>query len=518
MLLGPQWPPFALVPESYTTAAARELADFAVMYGQPPDEWQANTLEIGCGERQDGTWAAQEVAVLTQRQNGKGGVFEPRGLGGLFLLGERRIIYTAHNIDTAKMAFGRCVDLVDGCDDLRRRVKRVNKTNSEEAIELLDGAELQFRTRGRVAGKGRGFSCDCLFLDEALYLRQEALDALMPTMLARPNPQIWYLSTPPEDGEAALMTIRDDGLAGVPNMAMALWCNEPGADLTDERVLAYANPAWGIRLNQQVMEVLRRRLGDEGFARECGGIWPRRGVAEWLVIPEAAWEAAEARGSQLVGRPAYGVYVPPDRSCAAIATSGVSSVGGRHIEVTGDADQVLDYRPGTRWVVGRLQELERHRPTVLVVDDKALADEAEAAGLTVHRASVGDVVTGCQLLFDGIAGADVAARDVHHIGQPELTDAAAGAVKRDVGGSWAWARRDLSVEVAPIAAGSLALFGHCTPRVWRRDRTPAAAFVDVAARPQARPSRRLAAAVVEDVAAARLREQIERDLAVRSRR
>lgn len=516
MLLGPQWPPFALVPDSYTAAAARELHDFAVMLGQPPDEWQDNVLEIGCGEQQDGTWAAQEVALLVQRQNGKGGVFEPRALGGLFLFGERLIIYTAHLVETAQMAFGRCVDLVDGCDDLRRRVKRVNRISTQESIELLDGAELQFRTRGLGTGKGRGFSCDTLFLDEALYLRQESVDALMPTMLARPNPQIWYLSTPPEDGDAALMKIRDDGLAGVPGMAMALWCNQRGADLTDERVLAFANPAWGIRLNRQVMAVLRRRLGPEGFARECGGIWPRKGAAEWQVIPEDAWEAAEEPGSQLVGRPAYGVYVPPDRSWSAIATSGVSSVGGRHIEVTGDADQVLDYRPGTRWVVGRLQELERHRPTVLVIDDKALADEAEAAGLTVHRASVGDVVTGCQLLFDGVAGADVAARDVHHIGQPDLTDAAAGAVKRDVGGSWAWARRDLEVEVAPLAAGSLALFGHCTPRVWRRDRAPAAAFVDVAARPQARPGRRLAAAVVEDVTAVRLREQLERDLAVRS--
>ena len=65
--------------------------------------------------------------------------------------------------------------------------------------------------------------------------------------------------------------------------------------------------------------------------------------------------------------------------------------------------------------------------------------------------------------------------DLH--GQKELTDAVAGAVKRDVGGSWAWARRDLAVEVATLAAVSLALFGHSTPRVHRPSRRiPMAAF------------------------------------------
>jgi hypothetical protein len=56
---------------------------------------------------------------------------------------------------------------------------------------------------------------------------------------------------------------------------------------------------------------------------------------------------------------------------------------------------------------------------------------------------------------------------VFHIGQKELTDAVAGAIKRDVGTSWAWARRDLAVDVTTLAAVSLALFGHSTPRVHR---------------------------------------------------
>lgn len=469
-LLGPQWPPFALVPEAHTTAAAEELIEFGAMYGQPADEWQGNTLRIGCGERADGTWAAQEVALLVQRQNGKGGVFETRGLGGLYLFGEQLIIYTAHVVDTAKMAFGRVVDLVTNYDDLRRRVKRVNRVNSEEGIELLGGAEMQFRTRGRSAGKGRGFSADTLFLDEALYLSQVGLDALMPTMLARPNPQIWYMSTPPEAHDVALTRIRDDGLAGVPGMAMAMWRNPPGADLTDPQVLAYANPAWGIRLNTKVMQVLRRRLGEEGFARECGGIWPEPVTEEdtrWQVIGEAEWAARCDPRSQMTGRAAMGVYVPPDRSYSAIAAAGARVQGGRMVELTGNPAIGWDHRPGTKWIVPRLKQLEAHDPLAVVIDDKAIADEAEAAGLVVHRASVGDVVTGCQLVYDGIAGADEAGRDVWHLGQVPMTEAVADATKRPVGNSWAWQRNDPTADVAPIAAGSLALAGLSTPRMHR---------------------------------------------------
>jgi hypothetical protein len=527
-VLGPQWPPFALVPESHTTETARELAEFSAMYGQPNDPWQTNVLEIGCGETVEGNWAAQEVLLATQRQNGKGGVVESRGLGGLYLLGERLIYYTAHNIDTAKMTFDRCVELVTGFDDLRRRVKRVNETNSQEAIELVGGAEFRFRTRGRgrskvkptedaqSGGKGRGFSCDCLFLDEALYLQQDALDALGPTMLARPNPQIWYLSTPPVTAAAALMKIRDDGLAGVPGMAMAMWANPHGADLSDERVLAFGNPAWGIRLNLQVMAMLRRRLGDEGFARECGGIWPEPDLDNaWRVIPKAAWEAQCDPRSQLNGRPAYGVWVPPDRSMSAIGAAGARLGGGRHMEITGNDEIGDDYRPGTAWVVPRLKQLERHEPLVVVIDDEALAKEAAAAGLAVHRADVRDMVTGCQLLYDGVAGPDVEARDLFHRGQKVADDAIKGAEKRNVGGSWAFARSGLDWDVTAAASMALALAGAATPRLWRVERRPGAAFVASVPHRASGPRQMPAAPEYEDVTQQRLREQLERDLARR---
>lgn len=465
---------------TYAFSSGPDVADLSEAAGLVLDPWQRFVLEHGLGERPDGKWAAREVACFVPRQNGKGAIIEARVLAGLFLFGERRILWSAHEYKTAQEGFLRIRELIQNAPDFDRLVKRYWEGSGEQGIELTTGQRLKFIARSK--GSGRGFSGDLVILDEAQELTLLMMKALLPTLSARPNPQVWYFGTPPEDDAAWIYGVRKDGEAGKARLAYFDW-GLGEIDLTvplKERLRSYAdmnlayqtNPALGAdrpsALTEEFCEDELSRL-KEGYAPERLGMWlPYAGDEStgWQVISQAAWEAGLDADSAIESRPAYGVYVPPDRSYAAIGAAGTAA-GGRHIEITGNDAVGLDYRPGTKWVVARLKELERHEPSALVIDDKALAEEAEKAGLTVHRANVTDVVTGCQALYDGIAGPDVAARDIVHIGQAELTDAVRGAVKRDVGGSWAWARRDLAVDVTPLAAASLALFGHSTPRVHR---------------------------------------------------
>lgn len=475
VLLGDQRPRLELVPESYSSAAS-EAIDLGASVGLRLDPWQKHVLHGGLGERLDGLWAAFLVTLITQRQNGKGGVTEPLELAGLFLWGERKIVHSAHRLDTSMAAFVRVRNLVDGSDDLTRRVKRITSSDGEAFIELMTGARLEFRTRGNTGG--RGLTGDRLILDEALELTGEQMAALLPILLAIPNAQVWATSTVPKFSDHYLCGVRRRARQGEARRAYFEWGAERGAKLDDPRALAAANPALGIRISLERLADLRSELGDELFARECMGIWPEDDDDLWRVIPKVAWFGQRDPAATIVGRPAYGVLVPPDRSYSAIVSAGARATGGRLVEVTGNPDIGWDHRPGTRWIVPRLLELERHDPSVLVIDDKAIADEAEQAGLVVHRASAGDVVTGCQLLYDGIAGEDVRARDVWHLDQQPLTDAARGASKRKIGNSWAWDRSDPTVDVSTLGGGSLALFGHSTPRVHRpARRKPFAAFV-----------------------------------------
>jgi hypothetical protein len=97
-------------------------------------------LRHSLGERPDGKWAAFEVGLNVPRQNGKGSILEARELAGLFLLGERLIIHSAHEFATSLEAFQRLLALIEGTPDLSRRVKRVSRAHGEEGIELTNGS------------------------------------------------------------------------------------------------------------------------------------------------------------------------------------------------------------------------------------------------------------------------------------------------------------------------------------------------------------------------------------------
>jgi phage terminase large subunit-like protein len=184
-LLGAQRPQICHVPE-FVSSTGEEAVELAAMAGLEMDEWQRFVLLNGLGERPDAKWASFEVGVEVARQNGKGGILEARELAGLFLLDERLIIHSAHEFATASEALERMDQILEGCPDLSRRVRTVKRSHGEEGVYLKTGQRLRYKTRTK--GGGRGFSADCVILDEAMVIAQQFLSALLFTLSARPNP------------------------------------------------------------------------------------------------------------------------------------------------------------------------------------------------------------------------------------------------------------------------------------------------------------------------------------------
>jgi len=477
-LLGSREPTFAWAPPAHSNAA-QEAIELMRDLGRPGDPWQCDVLHLWCGERSDGTWAAFECFVWVQRQNGKGWILEARELAGLFIWGERSIIHTAHRAATVQAHWRRVLELVEGSDDLMRRVRRISRKDGEEGIELKTGARLDFRVRSG-GGGGRGLTGEVVVLDEALYLKAADLEALGPTMMAVPNAQIIYASTAPEKPAPGaprphIVDVRSRAHRREPRIAGAEWTNPHGTNVNDEAARARVNPAYGRRITPERMEDMRKLLGEEGFARECLGIWYSDGGLKWTVIPEAAWLAAEDPEAVISGPLVLGVAAQqPERSMVSIVACGRDRWGRRVVERTGrrvrQPDGTVvdrpDYRPGTRWVVPRLRELvRRHHPLVIVIDDRQLADEAEEAGLPVYRSTVGDMVSACGMFRAAVADPDPTKRDLVHLGQEDLTTAVAGAGTRDLAGLWAWDRRDPATDVTSLVAASLAVWGLSTPRI-----------------------------------------------------
>lgn len=465
-LLGAQRPRIVSVP-AYVTSSGPYAVDLAARIGQPSDDWQAYVLVEGLGEDVGGKWAATEVVVIVSRQNGKGAIVERRIVAGLSLFDEELIIYSAHQFRTTQEMFRRTLNMVQASPDLNARVTRAVRSTNELGIEFRGGQRVRFLARS--VGAGRGFSADCIILDEAYNLDTRHMDAIVPTVLARPNPQIWYLSSGGMLASVQLGRLRRRGLARDPSLAFFEWSarakilgDDTDDDFSDPEVWAKANPGLGTRLSLATLGLMYR-TDPSGFPRECLGVGeypPDDDEAGWEVISERAWLSCADTSPgifdpdiELAGPVAMSLDVTPDRSWTSIGAVGCRLDGRLHV-------QVIDHRPGTEWAPERAAELGRRwGPCVFAVDKSgpaaSLIPALIRAGVTVTTLSTGDVVAGCGHFVDLVA-----ADKVRHLGQRELNAAVKGARKRDVGDkAWAWARRGVDVVISPLVAVGQAAYG-----------------------------------------------------------
>jgi phage terminase large subunit-like protein len=427
--------------------------ELAASAGLVLDDWQAFVLESALRERRVGDelrWSAFEVGLIVSRQNGKGSILEARELAGLFLFGEQLILHSAHEFKTAQEAFRRVLSLVENTDDLRKRVLRVRTSHGEEGIELKSGQRLRFIARSN--NSGRGFTGDTVILDEAYELSAASVGALLPTLSARPNPQIWYTSSAGKRTSSQLIAVRDRGRVGADaGLAYFEWSAAPEADPLDPDAWASANPALGIRIDSEFVGLERSALPDLEFRRERLGVWDDESAGADWVIPLESWEACADPDSEIVDPVVFAVDVSLDRSHASIAAAGRRADGMLGVEV-------VDYRRGTSWLGRRLVELvQRHGALAIGLDpggpSGSLVPELEAAvDVPVVTFSSRDVAQSCGALYDSVVSGDI-----RHRAQPELNLAVSTAIKRPLGDAWAWARKGVASEVTTLISATLAL-------------------------------------------------------------
>ncbi|MFF9625437.1 terminase [Streptomyces griseosporeus] len=479
-LRGAQRPRLFTAPPRFLSSAGQEAVELAAHAGLELMPWQQHVLDVGLREREDGQWAAFEAAVNVPRQNGKGGIIEARELAGLYLLGERLIIHSAHEFKTSRVAFQRIQSLILGCPDLRKRVKRVLNNTTETSITLTSGQQLQFIARS--GGSGRGWTGDCNILDEAMILGDDAMGALMPTMSAVENPQLWYMGSAGIGHQSVqLARLRRRALAALesgtpdPSLAYFEWSMDPHLDecppgctehdnADDPATWAKANPSLGYLITPEFVRNERASLGSSGiFERERLGVgdYPSDEADTWQVIAEDAWRAlavgevaavAEARSA---GPVALSIDMTPERSHAAISAA-FPYQGGVHVTV-------VDHRPGTGWIVERAKELHaKYSPRCWVVDPASpaasliaeLEDEETGLGVEVVKPKAREMAAACGQFYDAVT-----TQALTHFDDAPLASALAGAQKRPLGDAWAWARRIVSVDISPLVAATLAKWG-----------------------------------------------------------
>lgn len=477
------------------TTLGPEAAQFAERLRVPPDAWQCDGLDLMLGLRHDGKWACHEYGEIAPRQNGKSLGGEIRALFGLLVLGDMETVWTAHEYRTCKMTFNHMLfllrraglQLTDTLIDLFGIPIKVSNTNGEEGFKRLDtGATLKFQSRTK--GAGRGFTCNTLIIDEGFALTPEQHSALFPTMSAVPNSQIIYLSSPPLDGESGevLFNLLARALAGG-DLSLGFRCwgqvdaNLSALDKVDfsiEAALA-ANPAAPHRISVETIERERRSMGRAQYARERLNIWPLQASAGGVVLDPDRWARMLDPQSRRADKLALAVDVTPMRDAATIGMYAPAAGGGEHM-------QIVDHRPGTDWVVGRLVELrDVLGPLVVALDAKngsaALIPELEQRGFRLpedpEHPEHGDLlVTNAAQMADAVGQfIDGFRRDpatFRHHGQEPLDLAVRNAKARPIGdaGAIAWGRKASEVDIGPLITVTLGRYAYLQ-RVNVKDKT-----------------------------------------------
>lgn len=466
--------------------------------GMVLEEWQQDSLRLMMSVRADGNWACRHYCEWCPRQNGKGALIEARALAGFLLLGEKEIVWSAHEFQTANKEFTRLWALFCKLGTEVRpgdprlldiairpgesiRVK-VSSSNANKGFKRLDtNATIEFIARSK--GGGRGFSGDLIVLDEAFALTVEHQDALQPTMRARPKAQVVYMSTPPLDGDSGEIMFgmrsraededfvrlgyRDWGIDGDLDHLEEI-------DLDDRTLWAASNPALGgPRMTEETVEDDRRTMrsrGGRGFAKECLGVWPLpRSVAggsisvkDWEKVLDGESVRDKAAGCAL------GVHLSVERDYAAIFLYGLREDRAGH-------GQMVDYRAGTEWVAARLKLLKELLDPVGIGMLKAvytyLKDDLDAEGLRppedatkpergdILVMSAGDSAAACGKLLVSTRQHTIHVKPDSDPERAEiLNDAVKGAKTRRMGDTVAWSFKDEDDEPSPVQAMTNAKF------------------------------------------------------------
>lgn len=475
-LLGMVQPSHLIEPKGVRDSAWAEAVDLLSAFGFELDAWQELYMQVSLGERTDGKWAAKTVGLSAPRQSGKSQLIVARALAGVLLFGEKKVVISAHQQDTARETFGKFMDIIENSPALEKQLrggsidKGVMNAIMREQITFAPVGD-QSVPANRVAPKilfkartkagNRGFSSDLLFVDEAQRLDPAAWVSINSTMSARPNPQIHLLGTPPtpEDQGETFTKIRETALAGnSASLAWLEWSAAEGDDPALEETRRKANPAWDTRINHEIVQSEYESYSEDEFAIDRLGMWLVGGSLP-RVIKKAEWSAREIDAGLVPseGNQAFGVKFSPDGSSYGVGVA-LATEGAVHVEAFPPVPMGQGTAELADWLAERWRDVG-----VIMIDGKSGAQDLfnllRARGVPTNRLvlvqsdrAVAANATFLRMVQDGT---------VTHIGQHGLDESVNNATKRLIGqyGGWGFAPAIPTANTLPVESVALAAYG-----------------------------------------------------------
>ena len=443
--------------------------------------WQRHVADIALEvDPATGRLAYRTIVIIVPRQSGKTTLkLFVKVQRALAFGGRQRITETAQ---TRRDAVEKWIDeelpLLD--ESSLSRLYRPRKVNGSEALLWRNGSISGFVATTKKAGHGK--TLDLAIVDEAFAQKDLRLEqSLRPPMITREQPQLWAISTGGDEESVWLRRLAQSGRRAVEldrghGIAYFEWSADPSSDPGDPATWWSCMPALGYTVTEEAVRDEFEVMDLDEFRRAYLNIWPIdiEDDSEATVIDIAEWALRADPESAPIDPVAFAIDVTPDQSWAAIGAAGTRYDGLRHVEL-------IDHRPGTRWVVDRLLDLRsRWSPSAIALcpttQAGALLPDLEAAGIEVTLINQREYALGCAGFKADITGTthgdiaeapddvDIKVPRLVHTDQAQLNDAVEGATERRIGTSelWYWNRRDTTVDISPLVAVTIAYQAHLT--------------------------------------------------------
>jgi phage terminase large subunit-like protein len=294
-------------------SAGEVVANLASEVGLELMPWQRYVLDDALQVRPDGSWARGTCGVLVARQNGKTALMRMRILAGLYVFGEAQTIAMAQTRQLALDTFKQVVDMAEGVPWMRKRIKRVSRTNGQEDLEVWCEHWPQscprkcsrirrYAIRAATSEGPRGATADLLYVDELREITPETWAAATPVTRARPNAQTWITSNAGDSTSTVLNELRSRALLfDNPRLGWYEW-SAPTDDVHDITNWQAANPALGHTVSLESLQQSAAVDTPEAVLTEMLCRWVAAIDTPW---PMETWHAGETDIALTPGLPTW---------------------------------------------------------------------------------------------------------------------------------------------------------------------------------------------------------------------
>jgi phage terminase large subunit-like protein len=279
-------------PRTQRPNLAAAVARVAAELGTPLMPWQRQVLEAGT-ELDGGKLAYRQVCVIVPRQSGKTSLAFAVMVAYALARPRTQVAFAAQTKLDARTRM--LDDWVPAISQSRfAPLVTPRRGFGSEALLFANGSKIALTSTTRVGTHGQ--TLDLVCVDEAWSQVDDRLEAaIRPTMVTRPDPQWWLISTAGDVTSAWLRPKVDAGrlsaqMGATETSAYFEWSAPEGADPSDPGTWRAAMPALGHTVNEAAIRADLELMPRDAFCRSYLCWWPDETGGGWETFSADAWE------------------------------------------------------------------------------------------------------------------------------------------------------------------------------------------------------------------------------------